>query len=127
VKETPAGNTPVSVRAGEPVEVMVNVPGAPTVKVTLFPLVICGAAEVWAKAAKPVVVNSTRSKVGMRRIVWEGIWHKPGSIDKRESLAISVTPLFPNGFASIKANSKITSVFPWNSLKGVGIGGAVVT
>ena len=38
----------------------------PTVKVTLFPLVICGVAEVCAKIAKPVVASSRTSRAELR-------------------------------------------------------------
>src|SRR5438045_9546322 len=66
VKKTPSDNTPVFEITGELVEVMVNVPGTPTVKVTLFPLVICGVAEVCAKIAKPVVASSRISRAELR-------------------------------------------------------------
>src|SRR5207237_2961417 len=65
--------------AGEPGEVMVNVPGTPAVKVTLFPLVICGAAaicakiaKVCAKIAKPVVASTRAKEVAMRCTVQHG-------------------------------------------------------
>src|SRR5207249_11227375 len=62
VKKTPSDNTPVFVIMGELVAVMVNVPGTPTVKVTLFPLVICGVAEVCAKIAKTDVASIVTSR-----------------------------------------------------------------
>src|SRR2546423_15010237 len=72
--------------AGEPGEVMVNVPGTPAVKVTLFPLGICGAAgicakiaKVCAKIAKPVVASTRAKEVAMRCTVQHGavtVWQR---------------------------------------------------
>jgi hypothetical protein len=60
VNETPPGNVPVSARVGvgEPVEVTLNVPAAPAVKVVLLALVICGPAGTWAKAVETIAANT---------------------------------------------------------------------